>query len=199
MSQIEEKLNVAAICPVSYALGPGKRFVIWLQGCCFSCSKCGSPEWQSTKDAIRMSVDELVDCISTVPEIEGITISGGEPMLQVKLLVDFVKLLKSKSKISIICYTGYLLDDLRNIHSDEIDYFLDIIDVLIDGPYIDSLNDNNGWRGSTNQNVHFLSGLYRDKKDEFTSRSRNIEIHLFNNRYLIVGIKPKILLDNLIL
>lgn len=193
MSQIEKTLNIAAICPISYTLGPGKRFVIWLQGCCFSCYKCGSPEWQSTKDAIRMSVDELVECILAVPKIEGITISGGEPMLQVKLLIDLVQILKSRSKISIICYTGYLLEYLQNIHSNEIDFFLDIIDVLIDGPYIDSLNDNKGWRGSTNQNVHFLSGLYKDKINEFTTLSRNIEIHLFNNRYLIVGIKPKIL------
>ncbi len=38
-------LNIAEICPATRTLGPGQRFVIWVQGCCFNCCGCISPEW----------------------------------------------------------------------------------------------------------------------------------------------------------
>jgi len=184
------KLNIAAICPLSYALGPGKRFVIWVQGCCFSCHNCGSPEWRPSIDAIRLNPNELATMILSSPEIEGITISGGEPILQVAELVDTLRLVKTKRSLSVICYTGFTLEALKERSDPVIKEFLATVDILIDGPYEDSLNDNKGWRGSSNQRVHFLSGLYKDREYDFYNRRRDIEIHLLNKKYLLVGIKP---------
>ncbi|MDD2899041.1 MAG: 4Fe-4S single cluster domain-containing protein [Desulfuromonadaceae bacterium] len=183
-------LNIAAICPLSNALGPGKRFVIWVQGCCFSCHNCGSPEWRPTIDAIQLNPNELATMILSSPDIEGITISGGEPILQVVGLVETLRLVKAKRSLSVICYTGFTLEALKERSDPVIDEFLATIDILVDGPYEDSLNDNKGWRGSSNQRVYFLSGLYQGLEDDFHNRRRDIEIHLLNKKYLLVGIKP---------
>lgn len=199
MTKIEKFnfLNLAAHCSSSNVLGPGKRFIIWVQGCCFDCYNCGSPEWREIKDATLITPEDLSKKILKTQGIEGITISGGEPMLQVEGLLRLVELLHKESPLSVICYTGFTLEELRRKKDKKIDDFLSKIDVLIDGRYIDSLNDNKGLRGSTNQKIHFLSGLYRELEDEFLNRKRDMEIHLFKDHYLLVGIKPKLFEKNM--
>jgi anaerobic ribonucleoside-triphosphate reductase activating protein len=188
---VNQYLNIAALCPSTKALGPGKRFVIWVQGCCFQCANCGSPEWSKRKRAILITPHDLAKEILNVPGLEGITISGGEPMLQATNLLKLVKIIRSERNLSAICYTGFTLKELKEKKDPEIDALLSEVDVLIDGLYIDSLNDNKGWRGSSNQEVHFLSGFYENQRAEFLTRRRDMEIHLFKSHYLMVGIHPK--------
>jgi anaerobic ribonucleoside-triphosphate reductase activating protein len=194
MSEFKENrpyLNVAAICPSSKVLGPGSRFIVWVQGCCFNCCNCGSPEWRDMKDVLLISPHELAQKILSVPGLEGLTISGGEPFLQAENILKLVRLIRTNSPLSIICYTGFMLADLKQIGDPAVREILAQIDVLVDGPYVDELNDNLGWRGSTNQTVHFLSGLYRERAEEFHTRRRDIEVHLHEDHRLLVGIKPK--------
>lgn len=138
-----------------------------------------------------MTPTELAAKVLDIPGIEGLTISGGEPMLQARGLCETIRIVRQQREFSVICYTGFTLENLRSIHVPCIDRFIATIDVVIDGPYIDELNNNKGWRGSSNQRIHFLSGLYHDREEEFLHRQRDIEIHLFERHYLLVGIKPK--------
>ncbi len=188
---MSDYLNIAALCPSTIVLGPGKRFVIWVQGCCFDCPDCGSPEWREIKDEMLIPPDNLAEKILSIPELNGITISGGEPMLQAKNLHKLVRLLRPQKSLSVICYTGFTLEQLQKKEDTDINNLLSETDVLIDGPYIDSLNDNKGWRGSCNQRIHFLSGLYKEREQEFLNRKRDIEIHLLKDHYLLVGIHPE--------
>lgn len=189
-------LNIAALCPNTKTLGPGQRYAIWVQGCCFSCLNCGSPEWRSMQDAIKMESSKLAETILSAPNIQGITISGGEPFLQAEALFELISYIQKRKNLSVICYTGFTMEQLR--YKKDINYqaFLEKIDVLIDGPYIDSLNDNLGWRGSSNQQVHFLTGRYLELEEQFITRKRDVEIHLLKEHYLMVGIKPKGLSEN---
>ncbi len=185
-------LNIAALCPSTKVLGPGKRFVIWVQGCCFSCNNCGSPEWRVMKSATLLYPEELAQRILAEPGLDGITISGGEPMLQAESLLRLVQILRtSRREFSVLCYTGFTHDVLREKNDPYVNGFLAEIDVLVDGPYIDELNDNMGWRGSANQRIHFLSGRHQEQAEEFTSRRRDIELFLFQEKYLVVGIPAK--------
>ncbi len=186
-------LNIAEICPVTESLGPGQRFVIWVQGCCFNCRNCISPDWVPIKEATLVQPKKLADLILATPNIEGITISGGEPMLQVVALLELLTMIKEHKDLSIICFTGFVLGQLRAKRDSNIDNFLKMIDVLIDGQYIPSLNDNRGWRGSSNQVVHFLSPRHQAEEDVFLRRKRDIEIHLQSNSALMVGIPPRTL------
>lgn len=184
-------VNVAAICPSSKVLGPGNRFIVWVQGCCFNCRNCGSPDWREMKDVLLEPPYKLAQKVLSVPGLEGLTISGGEPFLQAENVLKLVRLIRTNSPLSIICYTGFTLADLKLMKDPAVQEILANIDVLIDGPYIDELNDNLGWRGSSNQTVHFLSGLYRERAEEFHTRRRDIEVHLHEDHRLLVGIKPR--------
>ena len=184
-------LNIAAMCPSSRVLGPGNRFIIWVQGCCFNCPSCGSPEWREVKDATLITPEDLIRRINVVPNLEGVTISGGEPFLQADNILKLIRLIRENSNLTIICYTGFTLADLQRKNDPVVDDILATIDVLIDGPYVDALNDNQGWRGSSNQTVHFLSGVYQEKMQEFLSRRRDVEVHLYADYRLLAGIKPK--------
>jgi len=184
-------INVAALCPDTAVLGPGRRFVVWVQGCCFDCPRCISPAWRVQEPAKLFTVDELTHAMLRTADLEGLTISGGEPMLQAANLHRVITAVRQKRNISVICYTGFTLEDLRGTKDSGFLSLLSDIDVLIDGPYIERLNDNRGLRGSSNQRVNFLTGVYQDQKENFTDATRNLEAHLFDDHYLMVGIHPK--------
>jgi len=184
-------LNVAEICPVTRNLGPGQRFAIWVQGCCFNCRGCVSPDWIPQTQATLIKPIELAKVILSIPNLEGLTISGGEPMLQAKALSELFDYLRQRSDLSIICFTGFTLEELETKNEPEINHILTYIDVLIDGQYIKELNDNKGWRGSSNQVVHFLTSRYRSSANLFTERKRDMEIHLQNDGVLMVGVPPQ--------
>lgn len=79
--------------------GPGVRFVVFFQGCPMRCSYCHNPDtWErKTEDILRLSSDDLLskyDSLKTFLKNGGITVSGGEPLLQ----IDFVLELFTKAK-----------------------------------------------------------------------------------------------------
>ncbi|MCL0087098.1 radical SAM protein [Thermodesulfovibrionales bacterium] len=185
------KINVAAICPATRVLGPGKRFAIWVQGCCFACDNCCAPAWRAMKVATLLTPAALARRVLQTPGIEGLTISGGEPMLQAEGLAKLVQNIHSVRPLPIICYTGFTLEELKTKKDAAVAAFLAKIDVLVAGTYIDRLNDNKGLRGSTNQEIRFLSGVYQEFAVDFVNYPRDMEVHLFQDEYLLVGIKPK--------
>lgn len=170
-------------------MGPGLRSAVWVQGCPFKCKGCISPQWVPIKKTHLVPVEVLVAELLFNPFINGFTFSGGEPFLQAKALAELIRQAKRKRDISLICYTGYSLDELKTKASDEVvSDLLAQIDVLIAGPYIDELNDNRGLRGSSNQIVHHLTD--RLKYYDFISQPRNAEIQMHDGEMLFVGVPP---------
>ena len=184
-------INIAEICPTTQTLGPGKRFALWVQGCCFSCEGCVSPNWIPQKSATLIEVDQLVNAIVQIPNLDGVTISGGEPMLQAQQLSELFAKLRAHLDLSIMCFTGFTLPQLLAKNDPDIAFALSFIDVLVDGLYVASQNDNRGWRGSSNQVVHFLTERHLHEADLFTDRKRDVEVYLRDNDALMVGVPPK--------
>lgn len=112
-------------------------------------------------------------------------------MLQAPALNQLFATLRQESNLSIICYTGFKLEQLQAKNDSEINTMLSYIDVLIDGLYIQEQNDNKGWRGSANQVVHFLTTRHLKENYLFTQRKRDIEIYLRNDNALMVGVPPR--------
>lgn len=183
-------LNVAEICPATRTLGPDQRFVIWVQGCCFNCRGCVSPDWIPQKQAILIDPVRLADYIVSIPGTEGLTVSGGEPMLQAGALSELFTYLRQHCDLSIICYSGFTLEQMQAKSDPAINQVLRLIDVLIDGQYMPELNDNKGWRGSSNQVVHFLTPRHLPEASLFTERQRDVEIHMRDDSALMVGVPP---------
>lgn len=74
--------------------GPGVRYVLFLQGCPFQCQFCHNRDSWSTKENIRMSVREVLEDYKKYQHFYktgGITVSGGEPLLQTRFLVALFK------------------------------------------------------------------------------------------------------------
>lgn len=183
----EDKLNIHSLCRSTTALGPGRRFVIWTQGCLKKCQGCITPEGQYLVDNILFSPKDLADEVLKTTKMEGITISGGEPFLQAENLSLFLEYLFTQRKLSIIIYTGYTLKELKGMAQKNIDRLIHLVDVLIDGEYQEKLNDDKGLRGSSNQRVHLLTDYYAHCYDQFHNTMREVDWRGDQ----IIGIKPK--------
>lgn len=154
----------------SELLGTGRRVEIWFHGCSRDCPGCITADHNHTDDAmLELSVKTLFEYIQQVNNIEGVTISGGEPFLQENGLLELVRLVRSK-ELGIIIYSGFTHEELLALpHGREI---LGCVDVLIDGQYVQELDDGRPFRGSSNQVIHHFTERYRDF---FTDSSRKRE------------------------
>ena len=174
-------LKYGHIWPKSNVLGPGRRYIIWTQGCFRRCFRCASPELQPIEQGFTIDIETLAQQIINSYDIDGITISGGEPFLQAKELGNLLsRVLRVRPELNVILFTGYK-------------FVLNFVDVLIDGEYIDGLNDNKGLRGSSNQVIHFLSSRLLPYKELLEEGKRKRELHVINETQLLtIGIADKI-------
>lgn len=154
--EIFPRLNIAEIDVVEGAAGPGRRMVAWLQGCLKRCPGCANGPFLTRRESQLFSVEELLEKISAQDGIDGITLSGGEPLLQAEALTPFLEEVHSKG-LNIVSYSGYTLEELQAQHKAAIDAFLQHIDLLIDGEYQQALPRAGAYRPSSNQRLHFLS------------------------------------------
>ncbi len=146
------KLRVASIVKESIVDGPGLRYVIFTQGCPHHCIGCHNPSTHDTHLGEMVDLSTIIEEIDKNPLLDGITLSGGEPFLQVTPVLTLVKQLK-KSQKHIIVYTGYLFEELLTMGEDVIE-LLRNIDILIDGAFdIEKRSLSLLWRGSSNQRI----------------------------------------------
>ncbi|MBU2461799.1 radical SAM protein [bacterium] len=168
--------------------GPGRRFVIWFQGCPFRCKGCFNPEFWDDDRGILMDVGQIITQVNSSSGIEGVTFTGGEPLAQAKGLLFLAESIKSMG-LSITCYTGYLLQEILD---DKLPYakeLLNWIDLLIDGPYKEEENAPLFWRGSRNQKVYFLTDRYRDLSPSILKEGmREAEITTGDDGIVMTGI-----------
>lgn len=185
-------LNVAATRVGTEALGPGLRSVVWVQECPFNCRGCMAPDWIPARQARAVTPAELVAELLADPGVEGLTFSGGEPMLQAAGLAETVRLARAVRDVSVICFTGYRLENLEagRTPTPGAPDLLAVVDVLIDGTYVAALDDGRGLRGSANQRVHHLTPRLSDGGFDFTGRSRGAEIAVSGNEALLIGVPP---------
>lgn len=197
-----DKIRIYTILPCSYANGPGARAVIWVQGCSLNCPGCYNPETHSTDGGSLISIDELYSQIVSLTKIEGITISGGEPLEQAAALGEFLKKIRASTKLSLILFTGYEWREIESIisnngstgknrlsrDSNAVKLILDTVDVVIAGRFILSKRLRKNLRGSSNKTFHFLTPRYSMKDFENIPES---EIVITSSGELVIsGINP---------
>ena len=131
--------------------GPGLRFVVFTQGCCHGCVGCHNPQTHDMRGGVEMSVETLIAQMKKNPLTDGLTLSGGEPFLQI---ADCAKLAAAAKEmgLNVWCYTGFTLEQLNAMP--EVKTLLEQIDVLVDGLFIEAEKSLTlKWRGSENQRV----------------------------------------------
>ena len=168
------------------ALGPGIRYGIWVQGCNKRCPGCIAPDAQPLDGGYAEDVERLVQDILSQPDIEGITISGGEPFLQQEALCELIDTLHGKRGLGVIVYTGMLYEEIAETP------LAKRCDLIVDGEYIEALNDDLSLRGSSNQHIICISGRYANiVKQHYGLPGRKTEFVIRNDRTSMIGIPSK--------
>lgn len=108
---------IHSILAASRANGPGLRAVVWFQGCTLACPGCHNPLTHPTAGAGReVSPEDLAaEIIRTAPaEVEGVTISGGEPLQQAYHLLELLVRIRTRPAWSIGLFSGYYTSELED-------------------------------------------------------------------------------------
>lgn len=130
--------------------GPGLRTSVYFAGCNHHCSGCHNPQSWDFEGGEAMSVLRIKEIIDDCDF--NVTFSGGDPLMQpVDEMVELARLLKADGR-TIWCYTGYSYEYVAS--RPEYKELLACIDVLVDGPFVESLRDISlRFRGSSNQRL----------------------------------------------
>lgn len=155
-------------------LGPGERVEIWFHGCPFDCMGCITQDRNRSSEALLdLSIESVFSFIDE-SSVEGVTFSGGEPLMQIEPLIELSRMLKKKN-YGIILYTGYTIEQIETMKDSSI--ILSFVDTLIDGRYVKKLDDNQPFRGSSNQRIINITQRYAD----YYARTGNRESTIMQN------------------
>ena len=161
------RLNKAHF-PVT-TLGYGRRLGLWVQGCGIGCAGCVSRDTWDPGGGWEVDAAEILAWCDDGRgrEIDGVTISGGEPFQQPRALAGLLAALDAWRQrldrpFDVLCYSGFPLRRLRRRHAD----VLALLDALIPEPYVEGPPGAGGpapgrWRGSANQPLVALTPLGR--------------------------------------
>lgn len=154
-------VQVAEVHPHCEVLGPGDRFVVWVQGCGIVCDGCTSPSWIPFEGGAPVAVADLAARVAG-EAVDGLTLSGGEPFAQADALADLVSAVREHRDLSVMSYTGYTREHLERHGTRGQRRLLGLLDLLVDGPYLRSRHGDLRWRGSANQRIHVLTPRHAD-------------------------------------
>lgn len=162
-------MYIARILYPVEVLGPGKRIGIWFAGCHHHCKGCSNPELWDQPEKYHVSVDTVMALVSSIAErhqVDGFTLTGGDPMEQADELPPLLEKLSAISS-DILMYTGYLFNEIKD--KDVLRY----ISVLIDGPYLGDRNHGQKLVGSDNQTVYYLNPEVEEKYQSYLADGIN--------------------------
>ncbi|MDB9311576.1 4Fe-4S single cluster domain-containing protein [Spirulina sp. CS-785/01] len=178
-------LNLMGYVDESQVNGPGTRAVVWVQGCTRECPGCFNPQSWSFDTNQLISIDELADKILSNSRNTGVTFSGGEPFWQAEALAQLARKLKAQG-LNIMSFTGFTLEELQREDAPAGSQdLLQQLDLLVDGPYVESLaiNAPNSLVSSKNQRVRVLNPAFQG---ELTWASDQIEVHILKDGSRII-------------
>ncbi len=171
-------LNVAMLVPHSSVVGPGLRTCIWMQGCSLKCPHCQNPEFQSHSPRNLILPSSLFDIVNQIQDVDGLTISGGEPLQQSKALSYFLEFYHTLNK-SVIIFTGYSSEEIECSSNLYIQKILSFTDCLITGPYRQDLKILDKNVGSRNKRIWLITD--RLKKEDFSQLSWEMDLNSGNS------------------
>lgn len=172
--------------PDTEAEGPGRRFAIWVQGCPLRCPDCCNPELLPFAGGDDWTTESLLERILATPDIEGVTLLGGEPLSQPAAVLELARAVRAAG-LTVMVFTGFTMAELRARERSDIDQLLQCIDLLVDGRYEREQPDHRRrWIGSRNQVMHFQSERYTPADPRFMA-PQTVEIRLSRGELVVNG------------
>lgn len=178
------KGNIHSIETCGTVDGPGIRFVIFMQGCPMRCKYCHNPDsWTTDKNKI-MSVEEIMQKYDGVKEFVqsgGITVTGGEPLLQIDFVTELFKEAKSKNIHTALDTSGILFNSQDTRKIDELLKYTDL--VLLDIKHINDTEHKN-LTGCSNKNILKFAQYLSEKGVPMWIRHVVVKGITFDEKYL---------------
>ena len=150
-------MKIAGFYDESISNGLGWRAVLFVSGCPHHCPGCHNKEAQDFNYGEEFNEEEILKRIKENSILNGITISGGEPLCKENVpgVLKFIKDVKEiRPEFNVWCYSGYTLDQLIDRNDEETNKCLNEIDVFVDGRFVEEKKDPTlKFRGSSNQRI----------------------------------------------
>lgn len=149
---MSNRLYIMDIIDGTVVDGPGFRLSVYCAGCSHRCQGCHNPQSWEMANGKEMDVEEILQAVKDSPW--NVTFSGGDPFFQAEGFAELARRIKAETSKTIWCYTGYTLEALKQENDPWKMELLKNIDVLVDGPFIQELRDEQlRFRGSSNQRI----------------------------------------------
>ena len=136
--------------------GPGIRFVLFMQGCPLRCAYCHNPDTWKTTGGREVSADEVLSEYkknAVFYKNGGLTVTGGEPLLQVDFLIELFEKAKKEGIHTCIDTSGATFDKSNTEYTEKLDRLLTLTDlVMLDLKHIDA-DKHKALTGQSNENV----------------------------------------------
>ena len=168
-----DTMRYSGIIRNDLAAAPGVSVTFFTQGCPHRCKGCHNPEtwdFEGGKEFTPKVLEEIYDSLSANGITRSFCVMGGEPLCNENLFLTLLVLKEVRQRfpqVKTYLWTGYYYEDLIRNANSHMEQILDLIDVLIDGPYIESRRDVTlPLRGSSNQSIINL----REKRNESKSK-----------------------------
>ena len=148
--------------------GEGIRVVLWVSGCEHKCIGCHNPQTWSKDSGIPFDDNAKLEIFEELEKdyVTGLTLSGGDPIYQVKGALELVKLFEN-TPLNIFVYTGFTFEELLEIskNNEDLQAFLEKIDYLVDGKFDITKKDISlRFRGSSNQRIINVKKSLKENK-----------------------------------
>lgn len=146
--------------------GPGLRYVIFLQGCPMRCQYCHNPDTWAFGEARQMTVPEVLSGFysnRSFYKSGGVTVTGGEPLMQMDFLIGLFRDLKKHHVHTCIDTSGILFNESNTVFMKQLEKLLSLTDlILLD---IKHMNDDRHKSLTGHSNKQVLAfAHYLDKK-----------------------------------
>ena len=157
--------NIHSIETFGTVDGPGIRYVVFLQGCPMRCAYCHNPDtWQIGVGNTKTTNELLEDIKKYTRYIDGITVSGGEPLMQIDFVIDLFQKVKAIGLSTCIDTSGILFDENNPDFLSKIERLILCCDlVILDIKHIDTVQHKQ-LTGFDNENV-LKFARYLDSKN----------------------------------
>ena len=144
-------IRIAGVVNDSITDGPGLRLTVFAQGCTHNCKGCHNPQTHALDGGETVTVESLLDMARKNPLLDGVTLSGGEPFLQPRVMAAFAEG-AHKLGLNVIAFTGFLWEAL--VQKESALLLLQHCDYVIDGKFEEALRSLElEFKGSSNQRL----------------------------------------------
>lgn len=178
------KGNIHSIETCGTVDGPGIRFVIFMQGCPLRCQYCHNPDtWQTDTNKL-MTVDEIMQKYDGVKEFVrsgGITVTGGEPLLQIDFVTKLFKVAKNHGIHTALDTSGIIFNQENTENINKLLKYTDL--VLLDIKHIDD-EEHKKLTGASNKNILAFAQYLSEKQIPVWIRHVVVKDITLNEKYL---------------